>query len=142
MRGSCRGYTLAELLVVLAILGIMAAAAVPALGVWLNGEPTAEEAVADLLRDARAVALETARPVTLTLDPATGGWLLEREPDEPVEGRLELGEAELLNTNPRVVVRFGPTGGAEGGPIQVRREDWLIVVRADRWTGEVSIEDT
>ncbi len=143
------GFTLVELAVVLAILGVMAAAAVPALGVWLDREPTPAEALAKLLRDARAHALETARPVTVTLNPGSGAWLLETEEGPARHGRLALGDAEVSShrgpDNPRVVVRFAPTGGADSDPILVQqgREGSMrrVVIRANRWTGEVLIHE-
>ncbi|MFW5947891.1 MAG: pilus assembly FimT family protein [Gemmatimonadota bacterium] len=135
------GYTLVEVMVVLAILGVMAAAAVPALGVWLDRDPTPAEAVAGLLRDARARALHAARPVTVTLGPA-GEWVAVSENTPLAEGRLTLNDAAISGPpgSPQIRVRFGPSGGADGGPVVVLRGERSAVVRADRWTGEVTID--
>lgn len=135
-----RGYTLTELLVVLTILGVMAAAAVPALGVWVDYEPTAAERVAVLFRDSRSSALRMARPVRLILDDATGRWLLMRPDSVLAEGTLDLGRAVLFAGHSPVVVAFRPTGGAVGGTVSIRQGDDVTVVRVDPWTGEVSVE--
>ncbi|MEJ2218707.1 MAG: prepilin-type N-terminal cleavage/methylation domain-containing protein [Gemmatimonadota bacterium] len=135
-----RGYTLVEMLVVLAILGIMAGAAVPAVGVWLDRTPSPAEEVAALIRNARALALETGCPVTLTWDPQSGRWLIEAGDAAPVEGAVALRGATVMTPLRRVVVQFAPTGGADVGPVQVRWNDRLDVVRADRWTGKVTLD--
>lgn len=135
-----RGYTLVEIIVVLAILAVMATAAVPALGVWLNRKPDAVEAVAALVRGVRARALSEARAFTLTINPRTGGWLADDGESDPTKGALKLGDAGLSAVGDRIVIRFASTGGAEGGKVVVREHGLTTVIRADPWTGEVHID--
>jgi len=135
-----RGYTLIEMMVVLAILAVMAGAAVPALGVWLDRKPRGVDAVAELMRDVRARALAEARPVVLNIDSRTGRWLLEDGASDSVEGELRLSGAELSTDGERIVIRFSPTGGSEGGKVVVREQGRLDTVRADQWMGEVRID--
>lgn len=135
-----RGYTLVELVVVLAIMAVMTAASVPALGVWLDREPTGAEAVARLLREARERALDEARSVIVSVDPQTGQWSLDDGRKEAVTGVLRLGDADLAAADQRIVIRFAPTGGAQGEDVVVSRRGAIAVVRADPWTGEVRID--
>lgn len=132
------GFALVELLVALAVLAVMAGAAVPALGVWLDREPGPAEEVVALLRSARAEALTTGRPVALAIDAGTGRWLSERDGRLPVEGRLRLGEATVEGPD-RLRLRLAPTGGVAGGVIAIRESGAIRVVRADPWTGEVTL---
>ncbi|HUG39512.1 MAG TPA: GspH/FimT family pseudopilin [Longimicrobiales bacterium] len=135
MRG---GYTLTELMVVIAIMGLVAAGATPALGVWLDASPRPAEEVASLLRSARAEALRTGVPVMLTMDPTTGVWALE-SPDSVVKrGLLRVSSMAAAPGGERVIMRFGPSGGAVGGGIPVLERGRVVRVTADRWTGEVS----
>lgn len=135
-----RGYTLVEMMVVVVILAVMAGAAVPALGVWLDRKPHGVDAVAGLMRDVRARALADGRPVLLNIDPRTSRWLLEEGASDSLEGTLQLRGAELSADGERIVIRFSPTGGAEGGAVVVREHGRVATVRADRWTGEVTID--
>lgn len=140
------GFSLMEIMVSLVVLGLMAAAAVPAIGVFLADEPAADETVAGLLRSARSLALESGQSTTVTIDTRTGRWLVEGDDQPPREGvvKLEggrLGETLLNEFSPSVVIRFAPTGGGVGGPVVVELPDRTGVVRVDRWTGEVSLHD-
>lgn len=134
------GFALVELLVALAILAVMAGAAVPALAVWLNRDPTAAAEVAGLLRGARAEALATARPVTLSIHAISGRWVSEREGRLAEEGLLRLRDGAIEAPDGPLRLRFAPTGGVDGGVVSIREGDRLVVVRADRWTGEVSLD--
>lgn len=68
-----RGYTLAEMLVVVVIIGISAAVAVPAMGTFFKAYRirTASDQLVGHLRAARQIAVSQRLPVTFTID-ATG----------------------------------------------------------------------
>src|SRR6266516_6370849 len=73
---SALGFTLAEIVVVLALLGIMAAVAVPAF-TRLDPEDDATRGAADVVRvlhRARRSALERAVPATVVVDPTDGHY--------------------------------------------------------------------
>ena len=139
-----RAFTLAELIVTLAILGIVAAVTGPAiarLGRETN-PAVAASAWLNVMRSARASALETSAPVTLTLDPATGHWwasqLTAGESRPLGEGGLLLGAGAAISANsPRPQWVFAPTGGAAGDSVVAHERDGSQrVLSADPWTGE------
>lgn len=77
--GRAAGFTLLELLVVLAILGLGAAALVPALGSGAGGvsSSTAARDLVTALRAARAAALESGHPVRFELAAHRGAAAIE-----------------------------------------------------------------
>lgn len=133
-----RGFVLIELMVALAVMAVMAAAAVPAIGVWVDREGSAADDLAALVRAARTEALQSARPITLTVEP-DGTWTLEREGRAVFEGRLTLDEA-ALEDGAALRLRFTATGRTDRREISIRRAEVIHIVRVDRWTGEVAID--
>jgi prepilin-type N-terminal cleavage/methylation domain-containing protein len=136
-----RGYTLMEMAVVLAIMAIAATLVVPAL-VDLGQSPPRHAAaeLLDLLRDARAVAIDSDVTVTLLVDPVTGKYRADSAGVEgagPVAtGQLELGGSEAMVTElPRLRYVFAPTGAALADTVRVRGADSSVVVRVDPWSG-------
>jgi len=101
--GSNPGFTLLELIVVLAILAVVAAATVPALRLGEGEEAELDAATRKLtvlFRAARDSAVQNAAPVTVVLDPAYGVYWLDVErpsalSSEPVEVRRP-GDRTLL----------------------------------------------
>jgi prepilin-type N-terminal cleavage/methylation domain-containing protein len=78
-----RGFTLVELMVVLAVLGVMAGVAGLAARSLERTDPAAERAAA--VADARCRALETRRPVELVVPSDSGAGLrLTAQPDGTV----------------------------------------------------------
>lgn len=80
-----RGFTLVELMVVLALLGIMAAVGAPALlgaipGMRVGG--AAREVLADL-RLARTMAVEKGTPVVVQFDAASGSYVVALDQNVP-----------------------------------------------------------
>jgi prepilin-type N-terminal cleavage/methylation domain-containing protein len=137
-----RGFTLAEIVVVLAIAGVAAAVAVPALSRLLTEEPAPAAPLIELLGRARQTALERARPVTVTLLPASGRyWVWTQTSDTRTtlaEGVLAVAPGtQLAASRLRVRVRFDAAGRATGDTIAVWTAAGVTQVTVDPWTGVV-----
>lgn len=141
-----RGRTLVEMLVVLTLLGTMAAAVAPALRATSDDEDGAGRAartLAERLRRARADAAARSAAVTLVLDPASGRTWQATGDDAPL---LALAPLPLRAPDGRTTVTiaaaeararwtFLPSGVAYGGPVVVRDAAAAIVVDLDPATG-------
>jgi prepilin-type N-terminal cleavage/methylation domain-containing protein len=135
---SRRGVTLIELVVVIALMAIVTGAVAPALTSLDRRNPTAVDAVVELIRRARTSALERGSAVTLTIDPASARYWLD-VPDTSDVIVLPQG-ATLTATSPRVHLRFDPTGSADADAIFVHEQNAVTAIVLDRWTGEVRDE--
>lgn len=138
-----RGFTLVEVIVVLVILSIAAAAVAPAL---LSRPPAgAEQAAADVARrlaSARRLAVERGEAVSLTIDPAAGTWRAAVEPagDSMAAGALEIPAGVAMTTGPGAArFVFHPLGGATGGPLTLSGGGRTARIDVDRWTGEARV---
>ncbi len=117
--GNSGGFTLVELLVVLAIVGLALGIAVPLLGKRLPNVALAAGAgeLRGVLRAARAAAIAEGRPIAFLGDPAGGYWLDRRH--------YRLGSASDPANRLRIVtagasrISFLPSGGSSGGRILV-----------------------
>jgi prepilin-type N-terminal cleavage/methylation domain-containing protein len=137
------GFTLAEIIVVLALLGIVAAVAVPAF-TRLDATDAATGAAGDvvrLLRAARRVALEHSTSATVVLEPASGRYWLAMGDSAPGSdsGTLALPAGVTLGPAPRARFVFEPNGAAIGDSLLVRGPERAAFVTVDRWTGDVGI---
>ena len=63
------GFTLLEIIVVVAIMGILAAIAIPSLNLWRSQEKQVASDILGGLRQARSLAISTNQAVTATVDP-------------------------------------------------------------------------
>ena len=147
-----RAHTLTEMLVALAILGVMAGAVVPALLPSRDEDDVTRTArtLVELLHRSRASAAELGAAVTLVVDPATGRVWMSAGDDAPLVEHLEAESlAESLSRarhdgravgiaaeGPRVRWTFAPSGLAFGQPVLVHNQMRGVVVGVDRWTGE------
>ena len=135
-----RGFTLLELLVVLVLLSITAAAAVPALLGARMVTPTqrAVEDVRALLLETRDAARERGTHATLVLAPADARYWMTRG-DSVVTGTITLGPGVRFGdaSGARITCRFGAAAPANPCVIVVRGEttDTLAV---DAWSGDVA----
>ena len=141
-----RGRTLVEMLVVLTLLGGMAAIVAPALRAVTDdgeGADRAARALADRLRRARADAAGRSVAVTLVLDPVSGRTWQATGDDAPMvalaplplrapDGRTTV---TIAAGEPRARWTFLPSGVAYGAPVVVRDAAVALVVDVDPSTG-------
>ena len=146
MRGVCAGFTLVEVIIVLAIMGIIGAVTAPSLvRLGRQDELTASAGeVARVLRSARMAALERAVPVSVIIEPAARKYLVKTEADD---GQLTLAEGTmalppgvtLLSERPRVRFAFTRLGSAAPESLMVTGGGGAAVVGVERWSGEVYV---
>jgi type II secretion system protein H len=142
------GFTLVELLVVLAILGLAAAVAAPALrSLDRTGARDGADAVAALYTEASNAAVRRGAPVTVRLDLSGGTYVVLARASaggvaETVRaGTLSLSADERLTGGDDgwATVTFDPFGRARGDRVVVARGDERYEVTAAPWTGAVDV---
>jgi len=141
-----RGFTLFELLIVLALMALVGAVVVPALG---NRSGAGLEVAARLLqaglRQARSRAMIRNRPVALTVDLAKGRLGVaedHRYRSLPPGLVYTLVTARTEQVDERVGrVRFFPDGSSTGGRITVAAGERRRIVDIDWFTGRVRVLD-
>ena len=147
---SASGHTLWEMLLVLALLGVMGALAAPAAAVLRDRSLDTDvergaSAFADLLTRAHLTALERATTVDVILDPSSArSWILigageAREPAIAVAVVLP-PDVELVAAEPRVRFTFTATGTASGPSLLVRGRSSTRLVTVDPWSGAPRVE--
>ena len=137
-----RGFTLLELMVVLVLLAITAAAAAPAfLGSRaLSPERRAATTIAEALIRTRDAARASGSAATFVLSPSDGRFWLTTH-DSAATGTLTPSNAvRIVSPSERVQCRFEPTGQATPCIIMVNGTRNLRV-RVNRWSGEIRIDD-
>lgn len=136
------GFTLVEMVVVVAILGVVAGVTVPALHDAQARTPldqTASE-IARILARARRTAVERATPATMVVDPANKRYWLRLD-DTVIADALSARPGVTIDaSSPRLAIRFVPTGEAQGDTITVRWNGHVATIGADGWTGDVRVD--
>ena len=141
-----RGFTLLELLVVLVLLAITAAAAVPAfLGdAARSPEQRIAVALAERLIAVRDAARESGSAATLVLSLTDGRyWITTR--DSATSGVLPVTDGVTIAGDgaaggARIELRFEPTGPTTAVAVTVHGSR-TVTVRTQAWTGEISVDD-
>lgn len=132
-----KGFTLVELLVVLAIIGLSLALAVPLLGG--HGGGASVNAAANQLRaalgQARSTAIVEDRTVVFQGDPGGGYWLDRHHFTLPLMNGTQ--HVRVATTGgPRI--SFFPSGGSSGGRIVVSSEGGRREIAVDALTGRAN----
>jgi len=139
-----RGFTLVEVLVVIAIVGITAAAVVPALA-----RATSEDDVTRAARSfervavaARTTALERAIAVDLSLVPESGRYWMRLVDGTAIDsGTIALEHGTRMRSPvPRPRFRFGSLGTADGDSLVILGASGAQALVLDRWTGGIRVE--
>lgn len=147
------GFTLIEIVVVLLILGVIAAVSVPAVNSLEESQSSSERAaleIAKLLRSTRRTALNHAVAISVVLDPVLRTYRIETEHSETLsdtpaidhEGDLDLpaGTRFVGDPAPRRF-RFDRLGSGRGPVIHLESEDGTRAsVGVTPWTGESWVE--
>lgn len=133
-----RGFTLIELVVVLAIIGMALAVAMPLLAAHVTG-PTLNAASGEIraaLRGARSTAIAEDRRVVFRGDPAGGYWLDRRHFTLPLmRGTQPLHVATIGGA----FISFFPSGGSSGGRILVSSGGAEREITVDALTGRADV---
>ena len=150
MRVDRSGFTLIEIVVVLAILGVVGAAVVPQM--MLRSRGGARASVRDIVSAyslARDLAAARGVPTAVALELSSGCYWVYAEPtaatpaDTVRHGALELdGSVALSGGNGRwVVTRFDPFGRtlSGGGGISISTPKELYEITVDPWTAAVDV---
>lgn len=140
-----RGFTLVELLVVLALMGLALTVASPLIGNALPGTQmrAAARDVATGLRYARSLAISTNDDVTFDVDVEGRRFAVpqgRRTGSLPKDAEIVLTTArsELFDSGSGSI-RFFPDGTSTGGGVEIVREGRRFLITVDWLTGRVAI---
>lgn len=147
LRGATRGYSLMELLVVLAVLAVAVAVVAPAVGRTADGVRARAEvaSVAAFLRSAREQAVTRRQALEVILDPEARILVLRRvgrEGDTPVQASRALSPLLRIAADPPAPrVTFFPHGMSSGARFAIEAPGArAYVITVDALTGRVSTQ--
>lgn len=138
MPGARLGFTLIELVVVMAIMALVVAVAAPALRLPADEPPSPSDSVRQLVRGARTEALRTGRSMRVVVDSRSDRyWVYDAADEEHAAGRFAFGrEAGWSRAGRRVVLRVSALGGIEGDLPHLVHDDGRIErIAFEPWTG-------
>jgi general secretion pathway protein H len=142
----CRGFTLIEVIVTLAILGLALALIVGFKPPWSSGlglKGTAAE-LASGLRLARSQAIVSNRPVAFDLDVPGHIYRVGRGAERRLPANLSVELLTIVGESRGAGVgdiRFNPDGSSTGGRIALADGKRRVAVGVDWLTGRVSVAD-
>jgi type II secretion system protein H len=143
-----RGFTLLELMIVAALLGLMAALLLPRLGLSRSDVGQARTTLSSLIRLIRTEAISTGKPHQLRVDPKTRRCVPEVYDGErfvPLEDPLALARdlpvdrISLLLTaaGPAQALRIQPSGFVEPALLEVEVREEVSTLAIHALTGKV-----
>jgi prepilin-type N-terminal cleavage/methylation domain-containing protein len=145
----CPGFTLVEVVVVLTVLGVVAAVTTPSLARMLRGgaDGVARDIVS-VYGTAREAAATRGALASVVLELATGAYWVVTEPsataavDTLRQGRLRIAHEIRLTGGHRgwMVTTFDPLGRSRGSPLFVSEGQDVHEIAADPWTAAVSVQ--
>jgi prepilin-type N-terminal cleavage/methylation domain-containing protein len=141
------GFTLIELVVVLAIIGLAATVVVPAFRRLNRDARTATDAITALYASASRAAHVRRLPVIVVIETATGRFTTLTHPapgtprDTIESGVLPLAPGARLTggTDGWAQISFDSHGGARGPTIGIIQEQQSYEVQVDPWTAEAVV---
>jgi general secretion pathway protein H len=142
--GNSAGFTLTELLVVLAIIGLLIVATPTLIQAGLPGARAAAEAraLASNLRAMRAEAIAQGYATRVVFEPF--GRAFTDEPGHSthtLRGGVHVGFDERGAANPGREIVFYPDGSSSGGAVFVGNQRFRHRVATDWLTGRVSVDE-
>jgi general secretion pathway protein H len=152
VRTAALGFTLLELLVTLAIIGIISSLAVPAIASRLNENRTSESArlLKGFMEAARTAATTRGEPLAVVWNAELHGFELRRpEPDRSAHSPPALAIPRDLEVafgrdpaapeggRPTVGFLFYPLGGSTGGAVTIGETGAEISLTVDALTGAI-----
>lgn len=144
---AARGLSLLELLIVLSLMGVIAALAIPVFGGGVSSTQlkTAAREVAAGLRLARSDAVAGRRETVLALDLEHRSFRVDRDPREHamprgIELKLFTAQSDLISETAGAI-RFFPDGGSTGGRVTIAAGERKYDVDIDWLTGRVAIAE-
>ena len=134
------GYSLLEMLVVLAILGLIAAVAIPPIGTSIDHMRLSDDAriLAGALREAREDALNQQRDVALTIDPQAPNKITASGRAQWMLSADSVTSFVAANGKPPTFAFHGD-GTASGGTFRIARGKAHADLRIDDISGAVEV---